>query len=70
MMVPHLHLIAAILVIAGAINWGLVGLLNFNLVETLGELLGAKEIISRVIYVLVGIAGVIQLITILKPGLF
>lgn len=69
MMVPHLHLIAAILVIAGAINWGLVGLLNFNLVETLGELLGAKEIISRVIYVLVGIAGVIQLITILKPGL-
>lgn len=46
--------LALALVIIGAINWGLIGLLNFNLVETLfGE-----SIISRIIYILVGLAGI------------
>ncbi len=46
--------IALILVIIGAINWGLIGFFNFNLVDTL---FGAMSIISRIIYALVGIAG-------------
>lgn len=46
--------IALILVIIGAIVWGLIGLFNFNLVETI---FGNMSIISRIIYTLVGISG-------------
>lgn len=46
--------IALILVIIGAINWGLIGLLNFNLVDTL---FGVGSALSRIIYSLVGISG-------------
>lgn len=48
--------IAAVLVVIGALNWGLVGLLKFNLVAALfGE-----SILASIVYVLVGIAGVYQ----------
>ena len=46
--------IALILVIIGAINWGLVGIFNFNLVDAI---FGAMSVISRLIYILVGISG-------------
>ena len=46
--------IALLLVIIGAINWGLIGLFNFNLVDTL---FGTMSWISRIIYTLVGISG-------------
>lgn len=46
--------IALILVIIGAIVWGLIGLFNFNLVEMI---FGHMSIISRIIYTLVGISG-------------
>lgn len=46
--------IALILVIIGAINWGLIGFFNFNLVDTI---FGAMSVISRIIYALVGISG-------------
>lgn len=46
--------IALILVIIGAINWGLIGFFNFNLVDTI---FGAMSVISRIIYGLVGISG-------------
>lgn len=46
--------IALILIIIGAINWGLIGLFNFNLVDTI---FGAMSVISRIIYILVGISG-------------
>lgn len=49
-----LDIIALILVIIGAINWGLIGLFNFNLVDTI---FGVMSIVSRIIYTLVGIAG-------------
>ena len=49
-----LDIIALILVIIGPINWGLIGLYNFNLVDTI---FGAMSIVSRIIYTLVGIAG-------------
>ena len=42
------------IVVIGAANWGLVGLFNFNLIETL---FGGWPILVRVIYVLVGAAG-------------
>lgn len=46
--------IALILVIIGAINWGLIGIFDFNLVETL---FGTATVISKIIYILVGISG-------------
>jgi uncharacterized membrane protein YuzA (DUF378 family) len=41
--------------IIGALNWGLVGLVHFNLVDFI---LGAGSIASRVVYVIVGLSGV------------
>jgi len=46
--------IALALVIIGAINWGLIGLFNFNLVDTI---FGTMSLLSRIIYTLVGISG-------------
>ncbi len=46
--------IALILVIIGAINWGLIGLFKFNLVDTI---FGTMSALSRIIYTLVGISG-------------
>ena len=46
--------IALILMIVGSINWGLVGAFNFNLVSAL---LGEQTMATRVVYVLVGLAG-------------
>ncbi|MGG7076919.1 DUF378 domain-containing protein [Clostridium sardiniense] len=49
-----LDTIALLLVIIGAINWGLIGFFQFDLVATL---FGDMSTVSRVIYSLVGIAG-------------
>lgn len=45
---------ALILMIIGAINWGLIGLFEFNLVDAI---FGDMSLISRIIYALVGLAG-------------
>lgn len=47
--------IALILVIIGGLNWGLVGLLGLDLVATL---FGAMSVISKLVYILVGISAV------------
>jgi len=49
--------ICLVITIIGAINWGLIGLLDFNLVETL---FGAESMVPRIIYSLVGITGLIN----------
>ena len=46
--------IALVLVIIGAINWGLIGFFNFNLVDSI---FGTTSVISRIIYGLVGVSG-------------
>ncbi len=46
--------IALVLMIIGAIVWGLIGLFNFNLVDAI---FGTMSVLSRIIYTLVGIAG-------------
>ena len=51
-------LVSFILVIVGAINWLLVGTARFDLVRWL---FGSKSMLSRLIYSLVGAAGVTQL---------
>lgn len=47
-----------VLTIIGAINWGLIGLLDFNLVSFL---FGEMSMLSRIVYSLVGIAGLINI---------
>ncbi|MBI1883110.1 MAG: DUF378 domain-containing protein [Chlamydiae bacterium] len=49
-----------LLVVIGALNWGLIGILKLDLVA---KLLGDMTIASRVVYTLVGIAGVAKLIS-------
>jgi uncharacterized membrane protein YuzA (DUF378 family) len=49
-----LDTIALLLVIIGAVNWGLIGFFDFNLVSAL---FGEMTTFSRIIYSLVGIAG-------------
>jgi uncharacterized protein len=51
----NIDTIALILVIIGGINWGLVGLLSFNLVD---RLFGVGGILSQVIYSLVGVSAI------------
>ncbi|MCF6463565.1 DUF378 domain-containing protein [Clostridium sp. Cult1] len=47
--------LALVLVIIGAINWGLIGLFQFDLVAAIFG--GANSALSRIIYGLVGLAG-------------
>lgn len=56
-----LKLIAFILTIIGAINWGLVGIFHFDLVASL---LGETSLLTRIVYTLVGISGIYLLTTI------
>ena len=49
---------ALALVIIGAINWGLIGFFQYNLVNSL---FGSMPALERVIYALVGIAGLYSL---------
>lgn len=47
--------LAVVLVIVGGLNWGLVGIFNFDLVATI---FGDMSALSRVVYALVGLAAV------------
>lgn len=53
-----LEKIALVFTIIGAINWGLIGLFDFNLVSML---FGDGSLLSRIIYIIVGITGLINI---------
>ncbi|MDE0231040.1 MAG: DUF378 domain-containing protein [bacterium] len=57
--------IGVILAAIGALNWGLVGLFRFDLVAavTTAGKFGDTNAVSRIVYVLVGVAGVLALFT-------
>lgn len=54
-----LNVIALTLTIIGAINWGLIGLFDFNLVALIFG--GADSLFTKIIYIIVGICGVINI---------
>ena len=59
--------LALLLTIVGALNWLLVGIAQFDLVATLtGDSFGETNVISSVIYILVGVSGVALLPTLLS----
>lgn len=47
-----------VVTIIGAINWGLIGLLDFNLVDAI---FGVGSMLSRIVYTLVGICGIVNI---------
>lgn len=53
-----LYKTALVLSIIGCVNWGLVGIMNFNLVEFL---FGNATILTRVVYVIIAIAGLVNI---------
>ena len=55
----YVNMVSRILVIVGALNWGLVGAFQYNLVEML---LGSVPALLMLVYILVGIAGVYELV--------
>lgn len=48
---------ALVLTIIGALNWGMIGLFNFNLVEAI---FGVETVLTNLVYSLVGITGLIN----------
>lgn len=57
--------VALVLVIIGAINWLLVGLIKFDAVAALFG--GRAAVASRVVYTLVGLAGIWSISILLRP---
>ena len=53
-----LQKIALVFTIIGALVWGMIGLFDFNLVETL---FGNDYIVARIIYIIVGVCGLINI---------
>jgi hypothetical protein len=60
-----LDYIALTVVIIGAVNWGLIGFFNWNLVASI---FGSMSFISRVIYALVGLCGLYLISMYMKIG--
>ena len=54
----ELHKITFILLIVGGLNWLLVGLLSWDIGQLFG---GMDAVISRVIYILVGLSAILEL---------
>lgn len=52
-----LDVLAAILLVVGGLNWGLVGVLNFDLVATI---FGSGSFLANIVYTLVGVSAVYQ----------
>jgi uncharacterized membrane protein YuzA (DUF378 family) len=58
-----INLITLFLLIVGGLNWGLVGLFDFDLVAAL---FGEMSTLSRLVYILVGVSAVWQLIPLVR----
>jgi uncharacterized membrane protein YuzA (DUF378 family) len=54
-----INVITLILLIVGGLNWGLVGLFQFDLVAAI---FGAGSALSRLVYILVGVSALWQLV--------
>ena len=52
-------ILTLVLVIVGGLNWGLVGLLDFDLVAAI---FGAGSMLSRLVYILVGLSAAWQIV--------
>lgn len=53
-----LNIVTLALIVIGGLNWGLVGLFDFNLVAAI---FGVESVLSRLIYILVGLSAAWQI---------
>lgn len=58
-----INLVTLLLIIVGGLNWGLIGLFDFNLVAAL---FGERSALSRIVYILVGASALWQLVPLFK----
>jgi uncharacterized membrane protein YuzA (DUF378 family) len=58
-----LNILTLVLLIVGGLNWGLVGLFDFNLVSAI---FGDMTLVSRIVYVLVGVSALWQIIPLVR----
>jgi hypothetical protein len=67
---PVMVKIALVLAIIGAINWGLIGFFNFNLVDAIfgGDSREMTSTASRIVYAIVGLAGLASLAVFSRDG--
>lgn len=56
-----IDVLAAVLLVVGGLNWGLVALFNF---DGVAALFGAGSILARIVYGLVGLSALYQIVTI------
>lgn len=59
-----LEKIALVFTIIGGINWGLVGIFDFNLVEAI---FGVGSIVTRIIYIVVAVSALINILLLFMP---
>lgn len=59
-----LYKVALVFVIIGALNWGMIGIFDVNLVSLL---FGEDTIITNIVYAIVGICGLLSTGILLKP---
>ena len=60
-----INTVTLLLLIIGGLNWGLVGLFGFDLVATI---FGEMSVLSRIVYVLVGLSAIVQIVPLIKAG--
>lgn len=58
-----LNTVTLVLLIVGGLNWGLVGLFDFDLVAAL---FGERSMLSRIVYILVGLSALWQLVPLFR----
>jgi len=59
-----LEKIALVFTIIGGINWGLVGIFDYNLVDAI---FGAGSVVSRIIYIVVAVSALINILLLFMP---
>ncbi len=62
---PVFNKITLLLLVVGGLNWGLVGLLEFDLVAAI---FGEMSILSRIVYSLVGASALAQILPLISSG--
>lgn len=59
-----LEKIALVFTIIGGINWGLVGIFDYNLVDSI---FGAGSVVARIIYIVVAVSALINILLLFMP---
>lgn len=54
----NLQKVALAITVIGAINWGLIGIFDFNLVDTI---FGVGTIFAKIVYIIVGLCGIVNI---------